>query len=67
MEECKYIFRHRYTKAKLICISESDQKAILTLGTLCQTVMDWDMRKYKSKSSKKKKLKKLKDNGRESN
>jgi hypothetical protein len=69
MSEFKYIFTHRSTKARLICVAENPQKAIIILGKLCQTVMDWDMRTYKYRPGKKvrKKIKKLKDNGRESN
>lgn len=54
MSESKYIFKHRLTKAKLTCIAENDQQAIITLGKLCQTVMDWDMRKYKRNKKVKK-------------
>jgi hypothetical protein len=53
----KYIFQHRATKARLSFEAESDQEAIMTLGRLCQTVMDWDMRKFRLSKNKRKKLK----------
>ena len=54
----KYIFRHKYNNARFSCDAETDQEAIMTLGKLCQTVMDWTMRKYRPSKSKRKKLKK---------
>lgn len=54
----RYVFEHKYTKARLSFESDSDQEAIMTLGKLCQTVMDWRMRKYNISKTRKKKLKK---------
>lgn len=54
----KYIFKHRATQAGLSCEAETDQEAIMILGRLCQTVMDWDMKKYRPSKNKRKKLKK---------
>ncbi len=54
----RYIFEHKATKARLSFESDSDQEAIMTLGKLCQTVMDWKMRKFRPCKNKRKKLKK---------
>ena len=53
----KYIFLHKATGVKLVCSAESDQEAIMLLGKLCQTVMDWQMRKYRPSKNQRKKLK----------
>ena len=58
----KYIFRHKYTTARFSCDAETDQEAIMTLGRLCQTVMDWTMRKYRPSKNKRKKLKRQNEN-----
>jgi hypothetical protein len=49
----RYIFLHKGTKAKLEFEAETDHEAIMTLGKLCQTVMDWTMKKHGISKSKK--------------
>ncbi len=51
----KYVFKHKIITAKLAFEAESDQEAIVILGRLCQTVMDWDMRKFRLSKNQRKK------------
>ena len=58
----KYLFQHKPTGAKLSFEADNDQAAIMTLGKLCQTVMDWDMKKFRLSKTKRKKLKRNESN-----